>query len=351
MTASPSLPVSRSPGLCDGVKVHRVFIVGNPGEVHVGRHLRVAALELGVAVELADVLAANGSARLFQKMLWRWDRRPLHLTQFSRCVVKSCEAFQPSIVVTSGVCPVDSQAVTALQRLGARVVNYSTDDPLNPIHRANWFMRDLPKYDAIYTPRRSNRDDLLRAGCKAVYYLPFAYSPDQHFREGGVANDPADVVFVGGADADRIPLVTPLIDAGIRLALYGGLWDRYQATRSAHRGFAGADDIRRITASAKVCLIVVRRANRDGHVMRSFEAAACGGCLLVEDTLEHREIFADTVTYFSSPQQMVAQAKALLADQARRRRSAEASYRRVVVEGKNTYADRLQTILDWKDGT
>jgi spore maturation protein CgeB len=325
--------------------------VGNPGDVHVGRHLHVAAKQLGFLAELADVSAAFGNGKLLRKLLWIWDRRPLHLDQFSRRVVKRCEAFQPSVVITTGVSPVDTQALTAIQHLGARVVNYSTDDPLNPIHRANWFLRDLPKYDAIYTPRLANCDDLRRTGCKAVYYLPFAYTPDQHFREAGAANDPADVVFVGGADSDRIPLVTPLINAGIRLALYGGFWDRYQTTRCAHRGFAGADDIRHITASAKVCLIVVRRANRDGHVMRSFEAAACGGCLLVEDTLEHREIFADTVTYFSSPQQMVDQAKALLADPARRHGSAEASYRRVVVEGKNTYADRLQTILDWKDGT
>ena len=49
--------------------------------------------------------------------------------------------------------------------------------------------------------------------------------------------------------------------------------------------------IRAASASAKVCLCLVRRANRDGHTMRSFEAAAIGGCILAEDTADHREIF------------------------------------------------------------
>lgn len=328
----------------------RVLIVGEPGEVHVGRHLRVAAEQLGVAADLVDVSAAYGGGKILSKLLWLWDRRPWSWHRFSRQVVIASQRFRPSVVIASGVCPLDAQAVLAMQRQGARVVNYSTDDPFNPAHRAQWFLRVLPKYDAVYTPRRANRDDLVRVGCQTVHYLPFAYAPDQHSRETGAANHSADVVFVGGADAERVELVSPLIDAGISMALYGGYWERYEATRAAYRGFAGADSIRRITASAKVCLILVRRANRDGHVMRSFEAAACGACLLVEDTAEHREIFADTVTYFTTPDDMVTQARALLNDPERRRRSAEASHQRVAIEGRNTYADRLQQILAQFDG-
>jgi spore maturation protein CgeB len=80
--------------------------------------------------------------------------------------------------------------------------------------------------------------------------------------------------------------------------------------------------------------------------MRTFEAAACGACLLVEDTEEHREIFADTVTYFQTPDELVHQARGLLADPDRRKASAEASYHRIVTDGRNTYADRLRTILE-----
>jgi spore maturation protein CgeB len=79
--------------------------------------------------------------------------------------------------------------------------------------------------------------------------------------------------------------------------------------------------------------------------MRSYEAAACGGCLLVEDTAEHREIFADTVTYFGDTRTLVGQARRLLSDPDRRKTSALAAYHRIVTDGKNSYADRLRTII------
>ncbi len=59
-------------------------------------------------------------------------------------------------------------------------------------------------------------------------------------------------------------------------------------TRANWRGVADQDTIRSASAAARVCLCLVRRANRDGHVMRSFEAAVIGGCILAQDTADHR---------------------------------------------------------------
>ncbi|MGH7136273.1 MAG: CgeB family protein [Pirellulales bacterium] len=324
-----------------------MLIVGNGDDVHVGRHLLVAAGgRRGSAAELVDVRDAFRGSSALQKLLWRWDRRPVNLRRFSQGVVEQCRRFEPSAVITTGVSPIDTTCLKALRELGAWVVNYSTDDPFNRAHRAGWFIESLPQHDVVFSPRRANLEELRRAGCRDVRYLPFAYAPDQHFREACEADSGSDVLFVGGADRERVPLLGSLIESGLDVALYGGYWNNYAVTRPAHRGHASFDQIRHATRAAKVCLILVRRANRDGHVMRSFEAAACGGCLLVEDTPEHRDVFADTVTYFSSKGEMVEQTRCLLADPNRRRQSAEASYRRIVVEGRNTYSDRLQTMLD-----
>lgn len=323
----------------------RVLIVGNPGEVHVGRHLRRAAESLGIAAELIDVAAAWGGPAAVRRALWAWDRRPYHLRRFGQRVLNECERFAPTTVVVTGISPPGADVLRELAGRGVPAVNFLTDDPFNPAHRARWFLRALPEYRVVFTPRRSNVADLTRLNCRRMEYLPFAYDPGDHRREPPSADTASDVLFVGGGDADRVPYAERLVAAGFRVALYGGYWDRHPATAAAHRGFGDAALIRTATASAKVCLILVRRANRDGHVMRSFEAAACGGCLLAEDTEEHRGIFADTVTYFRTPDEVVTQARTLLADPARRRASAEASYRRVVIDGANTYADRLRAIL------
>jgi hypothetical protein len=81
------------------------------------------------------------------------------------------------------------------------------------------------------------------------------------------------------------------------------------------------DKVAAMTRSAKVNLVLVHRANRDGHVMRSFEAAALGGCLAVEHTDEHQEIFesdGETVRFFRSPQEAAAVCGALLRDRSER---------------------------------
>jgi spore maturation protein CgeB len=155
------------------------------------------------------------------------------------------------------------------------------------------------------------------------------------------------VLFVGGCDADRLPLIGALIDAGLSVALFGGYWNRHSKTRPYWRGMADQDTIRAASAAARVCLCLVRRANRDGHVMRSFEAAAIGGCILAEDTADHRELFGPqdhAVRYFRTMAEMVQQAKMLVADAEMRRRLSFELRKRLRL-GSHTYADRLAEML------
>jgi hypothetical protein len=233
--------------------------------------------------------------------------------------------------------------------LGVRRWNFPTDDPWNPAHRAPWYLENLPLYDHVFTPRRANLADFQAAGCARVSYLPFAYAPEIHFPEPAGdeterARLAADVLFVGGGDADRLPPVTALIQAGFRVALYGGYWNRHAATRSAHRGMADPPLVRKATSAARIVLALVREANRDGHAMRSFEAPAMGACLLAQETAEHREILGDTVAYFRTIPELIEQARTLLQDENRRTRLAAAARARITAGG-NTYADRWQQIF------
>jgi spore maturation protein CgeB len=253
------------------------------------------------------------------------------------------------LVLTTGRAPLNITHIEKLHGLGARLVNYSTDDPWNPAFRAPWFLSALPSYDAVFTPRRANIDDLRRCGVRTVGYLPFAYDPQIHrpWPEAESRGPPSDVLFVGGCDNDRLPMIGSLIDAGLKLALFGGYWDRHRKTRAHWRGVADQDTIRSASAAARICLCLVRRANRDGHVMRSFEAAAIGGCILAEDTPDHRELFGPddhAARYFNSVEELVGQAKALVADDAARHRLST-QLRRRLVGSNHTYADRLATML------
>ena len=72
-----------------------------------------------------------------------------------------------------------------------------------------------------------------------------------------------------------------------------------------------------------------------------------GGCMLVEDTAEHRDLFGpdgDAVVYFSSPDDAVARTRELVADSARRRRLA-LRVRELIGRPEHTYAARLREML------
>jgi len=321
-----------------------LILVGYPGEVHVGAHLRRAAEELGVRTLLCDCGEAFAGAAVARKINW-WlrGRRPTRLHEFSEQVVQACRQARPQWVLATGMAPLTAAALQAIGELGVRRLDFLTDDPWNRAHHAPWFLEALSHYDHVFSPRRSNVDDLQRHGCRAVSYLPFAYAPAIHFPEPNGAPG-ADVIFAGGADRDRVPYLGALLAAGFNVALYGGYWERYRATAAAARGMADAATLRREISAAKVALCLVRRANRDGHVMRSFEVPAMGACMLAEDTPEHREILGDTVVYFRDQAEMVTQTRWLLDHPAERQRLAAAAQTRITT-GANTYRDRLETML------
>jgi spore maturation protein CgeB len=329
----------------------RLLIVGFDHPGHIGSYLGTAAARLGLDWRILDAAKAHAGSWFVRAFCWRLrDKRPSRLRRFSTEVVDTCITTRSSVVITTGHAPLERPHIERLRGLGIKVVNYSTDDPWNPAQRAEWFLSALPAYDAVFTPRRANLDDFRRSGVQAVHFLPFAYDPEIHrpWPEGSPAAASSDVLFVGGCDVDRLALISALIEEGLQVALFGGYWGRFSNTRPYWRGMADQDAIRAASASARICLCLVRRANRDGNVMRSFEAAAIGGCILAEDTPDHRELFGpddDAVRYFASTPKMVQQAKSLLADAGPRRRLSARLRERIQHSG-NTYAHRLASMLD-----
>lgn len=336
-----------------GLAGQRLLLVGNPDVVHVGGHFYNAAKIMGLPVLFVDARRAFAGPTWLVKLNWWFrGRRPSRLETFSYEVVRACQEFRPSWMLATGLAPLEASALRAIAEVGVRRINYLTDDPWNPAHRAAWFMEALPYYDHVFSPRRANLDDLRRLGCPEASYLPFAYAPELHFPES--ASTPmeqmgfdADIAFAGGGDMDRIPYIAALIREGFAVALYGGYWERYPETKAFTRGHADPWTLRKAIRGAKVALCLVRRANRDGHSMRTFEVPAIGACMLVEETEEHHEIFHEegkAVIYFRTIGEMVEKLRWLLAHDDERHRLAETAHQ-LITHGAHTYTDRLMTIL------
>jgi hypothetical protein len=186
-----------------------------------------------------------------------------------------------------------------------------------------------------------------------VEYLPFAFAPHVHFREpiddAQRRQLESDIIFAGGGDADRAPYITALREAGFRIALYGEYWDRFPGTRNLSRGLIDLGGLRKAMAASKLALCLVRRQNRDGHCMRSFEVPAFGVCPLVERTPEHEQLFGAeehaAAAYFDDIPRMVAAARRLLADEPERLRLAAAAHS-LITGHDHTYSHRLSRIVE-----
>lgn len=334
-------------------QVERVLLVATPDLPHVGWSLIEAGRERKLALECMDqqqAFRASGWVRRF--CWWLLQRRPARLHRFSREVERRARELRPDCVVTTGCAPLDARALQNIRAVGTRVVNFSTDDPWNRNLTGDWFRRTLPFYDTVFTPRRANSGDFQRLGCRDVRYLPFAYDPKLHFIEPPSAGDPSfecDLVFVGGADADRLPWVRAVVAAGLDVHLWGGYWQKHPEFQMQARGMTDSPAVlRRATSGARLVLCLVRRANRDGHAMRTFEVPAMGGCMLAEDTAEHRELLGpdgECAAYFSDTAGLIKAARRLLGQPAERARMAAAAYARIT-GGGHTYADRLRLMLE-----
>lgn len=329
----------------------KLAILGVAEGTHIGGSLARAAKNLDLDAIWFDAEEAWRAPRFLRSFFWHFagGRRPAHLRRYADKLVALCAAAKPDVVVTTGMAPLTERALQGLTRLGIVSINYSTDDPWNPVMRSRWYLKALPGYDFVFTTRRSNIDDFRRHGCKAVHWLPFGYDENLFYGGPDDRSDVAspDILFVGGADSDRVQFIGEFMHQGPPVTVAGGYWDRHQDFKPLALGLISPDKIRALTAAAKVNLCLVRRANRDGHVMRSFEIAAVGGCMLAEDTAEHREIFGpdgDAVVYFRNPREAAERAKALLYDLPERKRLARRLHDRIV-GGRNTYTHRLAAML------
>jgi spore maturation protein CgeB len=81
--------------------------------------------------------------------------------------------------------------------------------------------------------------------------------------------------------------------------------------------------------------------------MRSYEMAAIGGALLVEDTPDHRRLFGEdeaAACRFDSIETLVNQARHLLGLTIQQRQAMANLARQRVVTAGHTYSDRLRSI-------
>jgi spore maturation protein CgeB len=329
-----------------------VLIVGQFGPSQLGGSFSSAFRALGHDVVEIDPLAGLGpmGSRIAsglagnlaaQAMRRRIGRRFLsRLRKASLVLVLKGQYLQPAFL-------------DELRReTGGQLINFNPDDPfnLNGSSSDADIVEAIPSFDLYLTWSMALIEPIRKAGARRVEFLPFAVDIDQFHpvqltdSERRMRESP--LCFVGNWDEEREPWLEAVADFG--LALWGNCWNRARSSllRKCWRGGAVyGEELLRTIAAGQVHLNVLRRQNKAGHNMRTFELPACGAFQLTERSPDLPLLFAEglEVAAFSSLRELREKTSYYLVHPVGCNQIAERGRARALTQ---TYTVRAERIID-----
>ncbi len=189
------------------------------------------------------------------------------------------------------------------QRFGP-VLNYNNDDPLGNRDRFSWslYRQAVPAYDLLIYHREINVNEAYARGAKRAMWTysmidevdvaPFPMSDEER------ARGQSDVLFIGTWMPERGPFMAHLVERGVPLTIIGNRWEKareWNIIKSSWKakGTTNYKDYAAKIMSAKVCLGLLSKENRDLHTRRSMEIPYLGGLLCAERTTDHSALYEE----------------------------------------------------------
>jgi spore maturation protein CgeB len=241
---------------------------------------------------------------------------------------------------------VSPELVENLKQFGRRVINYNVDDPYGTRDLNMWhqYRRAVRIYDLVVVVRKENVAEAQALGARKVLlvyrsadevaHAPLELSEEERDKWA------SDVLFVGTAFPERGPFMAKLIRCGVPLSIYGADWSKSRHWKTIRPYWKGESLVNGNTyalaiQSAKVCLGLLSKGNRDLHTTRSMEIPSLGGVFCAERTEDHLAIYKEDeeAVFWSSAEECAAKCRALLADEAWRRSVAEKGRKRYLKNG------------------
>jgi spore maturation protein CgeB len=225
------------------------------------------------------------------------------------------------------------------------MVTYAIDDPFGPRdkNRFKLYRQSLSRYDLMAVLREQNEAEAYIYGVPKVLRIPKSADEVGHrpivMTEAESKCWASDVAFIGTWMPERGPFLKRLIELGIPLTLYGDRWHKapeWPTLKGVWRGpgLVEEDYVKGIQ-SAKVCLGLVSKSNRDLHTTRSSEIPYIGSLLCAERTSEHLCMYDEDIeaVFWSTPEECAQKCIDLIANGAKRKAIAQAGRRRCVRSG------------------
>jgi len=284
---------------------------------------------LGHAVSILDPERHLPSGRLPQS--WMHHTGALGFGSFVRTRVNAeVGEAEFDVIWVDGGSLISPELLRDLKSHARVTINYNIDDPYGTRDSNKWrlYRRAVPEYDLVVVVRDCNLAEAFQLGAKDALLVlrsadEVAHAPRQ-LSSADVERWASEVAFVGTWLPERGAFLARLIQLGVPLALWGDRWmnaGEAAILRPCWRGPAiYGDDYALAIQSAKVCIGMLSKGNRDLSTTRTFEIPHLGGLLCAERTREHEALYQEDVeaVFWSSADECAEKCDRLIRDERRR---------------------------------
>jgi spore maturation protein CgeB len=334
------------------------------GELDYGGTSRDKAEALASIGATVDMIGPSRPAGLAGKLDFRLSRTLYISPSISRLNSEIISRFNErsyDILFLEKAWMVRPETVQAVRSQVATIVYLNNDNPWGDIERGMWRLvkRYIPLVDEVMVPKYSVVRYYERKGAKRVSVVDFGFAPARHFCPAGIPEKVHDLCFVGvphkdggGIRPHRSRLILDLARAlPGRVSVFGPGWGR--TLKGVEKYFkvisegVWGDEYRETIWASKVNLSFITKGNWEESSHRTFEIAACGGCLLAERSSRLEQTFCEgeEALFFSDTEEAVALATRLLEDAALRKRLSHAATRRAVESGYDNASRFTEAIV------
>lgn len=264
---------------------------------------RVAAMRrMGCVVDLINPDEAFGKSRYVTAWIWRTGGLGLEAI-VRRHVLSRLRHERYDICIVNHPEVIGRSLIEALRPNVGALLHFNCDNPFVTRDRRRWamFLPTAPLYDLHSTPRISTAEEGERRGLAMYRHVQTADEVVHRPRpetELDRARFSSDVAFVGTWMPERGPFVVRLLEAGIRVRIFGANWHKAPEYARLRESVViprelGDDDYVRAIQYGRIVLGFVSLANHDLHTKRSHEVPAIGSLLCARRTSQHSELYRE----------------------------------------------------------
>lgn len=279
-------------------------------------------------------------------------KRTVEWNLFSMELRKKIMILKPEHIIVTNILPLGDKCFDEIKKQKTTIVNYLIDDPWNPIHINNRFLKEIGKYDHIYSTQKERIGKLIEHGAKGSSWLPCAYDPELHYQPviKDKWNGNEDIVFIGTGAKERYKWLSVLSEEKqLRKEIYGNSWESCRIKGWNHNKEVQAIKYCEKIYHAKVTIGLLRESNKDRSTDRSYEIGAIGGCGLYQDTEEHRQLLYNYPEegFFKTPEELKVRALEII-NNIKLQNELREKGKESIQKKENTFSHRLEILAQTK---